>query len=203
MGTSGKVFVWHRKKQVTPEVESWLPRFTHPFVYASNGEEVVRIKDADLGGLRTHENAEWDYNPTSAAFRRRIQRAEAQVRAGGEAFKPNPTVLVDHWSNMADFRNEGPFEECTMYLITFGPRWDIVKVDEWVGDTLYENRPFQTCHPECVKGRGRARVGHSTRGLATGSLATDTSAPRLLCATGGRTRTRRSTTFPAATGSGL
>jgi len=138
------VFFWYRKKLVSDGLRALVPRVVHPFVYITNGREVMRIVDIDVGRIRTcGDNKKWEYTMSSTEFRKRVAKAHDRVRNKQAAFAPDPRFKVQHWQTREAFRDEGLFRTRWMYVTSFGENWDIVPVDERVGLVVYENRPFQ------------------------------------------------------------
>ena len=151
MSGAGKLFIWYRRKRISPHLTSWKPRVVFPNVYVTNMQHVFRIRDVDLGRIRTAaDRRHWEWDMSSAQFRARVEKCVRRVRDDKlPAFEPCPRVFGDYWESMEDFRNEGPCRKRWVYLLTLDDHWDVTPVDEHVGPVCYENRPFQMTY-ECV-----------------------------------------------------
>ena len=125
-------------------MRAWLPRFVHPNVTLTNGDEFAKIKSVDAGGLRDLvARRAWDYHMPSPAFRERIRRMEKRVGKARPAFGPDPRLQLFRWSDRPSWENEGACRLEWVRLATLDEEWDLCPSDEWVGDELFHNRPFQ------------------------------------------------------------
>ena len=142
--------MWARRRTLDDGSRAWLFRVVHPNHTITNGKEFMRIKDVNQTPLRDLQRGQpWDFDPTSTEFRRRMKKMHRRVQQHRRAaLEPDVQLHVQHWVTKEQFEGTDEFQDHWVHLSGLDDDWDVTPSDWWVGDVLYENRPFQMKYPE-------------------------------------------------------